>query len=96
MSAILAKPTASSLMGATGHAARVEREPGLERESSSTRRGLRSYGQPHHAGAPVVGIQADAMELPIRSESVDVAFAFHMLYHVPEIPVVVTDRHTDH
>ena len=31
------------------------------------------------AGAPVVGIQADAMELPIESGSVDVAFAFHML-----------------
>ncbi len=43
------------------------------------------------AGAPVVGIQADAMELPIRSGSVDVAFAFHMLYHVPEIPRAVKE-----
>ncbi len=42
-------------------------------------------------GAPVVGIQADAMELPIRSGSVDVAFAFHMLYHVPEIPRAVKE-----
>ena len=43
------------------------------------------------AEAPVVGIQADAMHLPIRSGSVDVALAFHMLYHVPDIPRAVRE-----
>ncbi len=42
-------------------------------------------------GAPVARIQADAMELPIRSASTDVAFAFHMLYHVPDIPGAVRE-----
>ena len=40
-------------------------------------------------GTPAV--VADAMQLPIRSASCDVAIAAHMLYHVPDITLAATE-----
>jgi SAM-dependent methyltransferase len=34
-------------------------------------------------------VQADAQRLPLPDQSVDVALAMHMLYHVPDIPAAV-------
>jgi SAM-dependent methyltransferase len=36
-------------------------------------------------------VQADAQRLPLPSESVDVAMAMHMLYHVPDIQAAVRE-----
>jgi SAM-dependent methyltransferase len=35
--------------------------------------------------------QADAQRLPLPGESVDVAMAMHMLYHVPDIPAAIRE-----
>jgi SAM-dependent methyltransferase len=36
-------------------------------------------------------VQADAQRLPLPDESVDVALAMHMLYHVPDLPAAVRE-----
>jgi SAM-dependent methyltransferase len=36
-------------------------------------------------------IQADAQCLPLPDESVDVAMAMHMLYHVPDVPAAIRE-----
>jgi SAM-dependent methyltransferase len=36
-------------------------------------------------------VQADAQRLPLPDESVDVAMAMHMLYHVPDIPAAIRE-----
>ena len=36
-------------------------------------------------------VQADAQRLPLPDESVDVAMAMHMLYHVPDLPAAVRE-----
>jgi ubiquinone/menaquinone biosynthesis C-methylase UbiE len=36
-------------------------------------------------------VQADAQCLPLPDESVDVAMAMHMLYHVPDIPAAIRE-----
>jgi ubiquinone/menaquinone biosynthesis C-methylase UbiE len=36
-------------------------------------------------------VQADAQRLPLSDESVDVAMAMHMLYHVPDIPAAIRE-----
>ena len=36
-------------------------------------------------------LQADAQRLPLPDESVDVALAMHMLYHVPDLPAAVRE-----
>jgi SAM-dependent methyltransferase len=36
-------------------------------------------------------VQADAQRLPLADESVDVAMAMHMLYHVPDIPAAIRE-----
>jgi SAM-dependent methyltransferase len=34
-------------------------------------------------------VQADAQQIPLPDQSVDVAMAMHMLYHVPDIPAAI-------
>ena len=41
-----------------------------------------------HASAAAFGV-ADAQALPVRSKSVDVALAMHMLYHVPDVAAAI-------
>jgi SAM-dependent methyltransferase len=36
-------------------------------------------------------VQADAQRLPLPDESVDVAMAMHMLYHVPDVPAAIRE-----
>ena len=36
-------------------------------------------------------VQADAQRLPLSDESVDVAMAMHMLYHVPDVPAAIRE-----
>jgi len=36
-------------------------------------------------------IQADAQRLPLAANSVDVALAMHMLYHVPDVPAAIRE-----
>jgi ubiquinone/menaquinone biosynthesis C-methylase UbiE len=36
-------------------------------------------------------VQADAQRLPLPNQSVDVAMAMHMLYHVPDIPAAIRE-----
>jgi SAM-dependent methyltransferase len=36
-------------------------------------------------------VQADAQRLPLPDQSVDVAMAMHMLYHVPDIPAAIRE-----
>jgi SAM-dependent methyltransferase len=36
-------------------------------------------------------VQADAQQLPLGEDTVDVALAMHMLYHVPDIPAAVAE-----
>jgi ubiquinone/menaquinone biosynthesis C-methylase UbiE len=36
-------------------------------------------------------VQADAQRVPLRDESVDVAMAMHMLYHVPDVPAAIRE-----
>ncbi len=36
-------------------------------------------------------VQADAQHLPLPDQSVDVAMAMHMLYHVPDIPAAIRE-----
>jgi SAM-dependent methyltransferase len=49
---------------------------------------LRSLGDLRQSGRLSV-VQADAQRLPLPDQSVDVALAMHMLYHVPDIPAAV-------
>jgi SAM-dependent methyltransferase len=36
-------------------------------------------------------VEADAQRLPLADESVDVAMAMHMLYHVPDVPAAIRE-----
>jgi SAM-dependent methyltransferase len=36
-------------------------------------------------------VQADAQRLPLPDDSVDVAMAMHMLYHVPDVPAAIRE-----
>lgn len=36
-------------------------------------------------------VQADAQRLPLPDQSVDVALAMHMLYHVPDVPAAIRE-----
>ena len=40
---------------------------------------------------PLSLVQADAQRMPLPDQSVDVAMAMHMLYHVPDIPAVIQE-----
>lgn len=51
---------------------------------------LRSLADLRHSGRLTL-IRADAQQLPLREDSVDVALAMHMLYHVPDIRAAVRE-----
>ena len=51
---------------------------------------LRSLGDLSQPGRLSL-VQADAQLLPLRGESVDVAMAMHMLYHVPDVGAAIRE-----
>ncbi len=60
------------------------RDPLAERAAAGFGRDL-SFGLRSSATAGAVGrVAADAQRLPFRAQSLDVALAMHMLYHVPD------------
>ena len=55
--------------------------------SAGMLRGLAGLGRP----GSLAPVQADAQQLPLRDDSVDVALAMHMLYHVPDVEAAVAE-----
>jgi SAM-dependent methyltransferase len=51
---------------------------------------LRSLEDLRHSGGLSL-VQADAQRLPLPDQTVDVAMAMHMLYHVPDIPAAISE-----
>jgi SAM-dependent methyltransferase len=51
---------------------------------------LRSLADLRQSGRLSV-VQADAQHLPLPDQSVDVAMAMHMLYHVPDVPAAIRE-----
>jgi SAM-dependent methyltransferase len=51
---------------------------------------LRSLEDLRHSGGLSL-VQADAQRLPLPDQTVDVAMAMHMLYHVPDIPAAIRE-----
>ena len=58
--------------------------------SAGMLRSLRSLTELRQSGRLSL-VQADAQRLPLPDESVDVAMAMHMLYHVPDLPAAVRE-----